>query len=224
VEYVRGQPWGAYNWYKGGYRSVIQINLDPPFVASRAIELSCHEGYPGHHVYNARLEQRLVHDRGWVEFMVYPLFSPQSLIAEGTADFGTRLAFPNGSMWPWIGEHLLPMAGLDPSVTAVQAKVKLAEKPLRSLNIDIAREYLDGRMPREEALRWFETYGRVTPKEAERQLRFIERYRSYVINYSYGEELVGAYIDAVAGQDAEKRWAAFVELLSNPTTPGELVK
>lgn len=222
VEYVRGQPWGAYNWYKGGYHSVIQINLDPPFVASRAIELSCHEGYPGHHAYNARLEQRLVHDRGWVEFMVYPLFSPQSLIAEGTADFGTKLSFPDGSLWPWVGEHLLPMAGLDPGVAAVQARVKLAEKPLRSLSIDIAREYLDGRMPREEAVRWYETYARLTPKEAERQVRFIEKYRSYVINYSYGEELVGAYIDAVAGEDVEKRWAAFVELLSNPTTPAEL--
>ena len=29
-------------------------------------------------------------DRGWVEFSVYPLFSPQSLIAEGTANYGVR--------------------------------------------------------------------------------------------------------------------------------------
>src|SRR5207249_2840876 len=35
-----------------------------------------------------------VRDRGWVEFSVYALFSPQSLIAEGTANFGRDVAFP----------------------------------------------------------------------------------------------------------------------------------
>ena len=223
VEYVRGEPWGAYNWYKGGLRSVIQINLDPPFVVNRAVTLSCHEGYPGHHAYNAMLEQRLVRERGWVEFTVYPLFSPQSLIAEGTADFGTELAFPGQSVWPWVGKHLVPLAGLDPEVSGVQWKLQAAERPLRSLRIDVAREYLDGRLSRQEALRWLAEYGRTNSEEAERALRFIERYRSYVINYSYGEDLVRAYVDAVGGQEPGKRWAVFLGLLSNPTVPADLV-
>ena len=49
-----------YNWYKGNLRSVIQVNTDLPLAVDRAIDLACHEGYPGHHVYNALLEQRLV--------------------------------------------------------------------------------------------------------------------------------------------------------------------
>ena len=81
VEYVTNKPWGGYNWYKGNFRSVIQVNTDLPVYIDRAIDLAAHEGYPGHHVYNALLEKNLVRDRGWVEFTVYPLFSPQSLIA-----------------------------------------------------------------------------------------------------------------------------------------------
>jgi hypothetical protein len=169
------------------------------------------------------LEQHLVRERGWVEFTVYPLFSPQSLIAEGTADFGTELAFPDRSLWPWVGEHLVPMAGLDPEVSGVQGKLQAAERPLRSLRIDVAREYLDGRLSRQEALRWLAEYGRVSSDEAERVLRFIERYRSYVINYSYGEDLVRAYVDAAGGQDPGRRWAVFLGLLSNPTVPADLV-
>jgi len=88
VEYVTNKPWGGYNWYKGNYRSVIQVNTDLPVYIDRAIDLAAHEGYPGHHVYNALLEKNLVRDREWVEFSVYALFSPQSLIAEGTANFG----------------------------------------------------------------------------------------------------------------------------------------
>ena len=64
-----------------------------------SIDLACHEGYPGHHVYNVLLEKNLVRDRGWLEFSVYPLFSPQSLIAEGTANFGIDVAFPGPSGW-----------------------------------------------------------------------------------------------------------------------------
>src|SRR5262249_49528041 len=81
LEYVKGTPWNAYNWYKGGYRSLIQVNLDFPVALDRAIDLACHEGYPGHHVYNALLEQALTRGHGWVEMSVYPLFTPQSLIA-----------------------------------------------------------------------------------------------------------------------------------------------
>ena len=93
------KSWSGYNWYQGNYRSLIQVNTDLPIYVDRAIDLACHEGYPGHHVYNVLLEKNLVRDRGWVEFSVYPLFSPQSLIAEGTANYGIDVAFPAGIGW-----------------------------------------------------------------------------------------------------------------------------
>lgn len=222
VEYVRGQPWGGYNWYEGKSRSLIQINLDPPFVVSSALKTACHEGYPGHHTFNALLEQHLVEGRGWVELSVYPLYSPQSLIAEGTADFGVELAFPGDSEWAWLREEIAPLAGLDPEAVETQARIDALTKPLRHLSIDVARRYLDGRMSREDALRWLVEYRLVSPQEAERLVRFIEKYRSYVINYSYGQDLVRAYVDAVGGTDEAKRWAVFAELLSSPTVPADL--
>ncbi|TMQ70110.1 MAG: hypothetical protein E6K80_09550, partial [Candidatus Eisenbacteria bacterium] len=94
VECVKHQPWGGYNWYQGGYRSLIQVNTDLPIHLDRVLDLACHEGYPGHHVYNMLLEDALVRGRGWKEFTVYALFSPQSLIAEGTAVVAPDVAFP----------------------------------------------------------------------------------------------------------------------------------
>lgn len=222
VEYVRGESWGAYNWYKGRAHSLIQVNLDPPFVASNTLTLGCHEGYPGHHVLNALLEQHLVKGRGWMEFTVYPLYSPLSFIAEGTADFGLELAFPDDTKWSWLRQEIFPMAGLDPEVATIQARIEEVSKPLQHLQIHVARRYLDGRISRDEALRWIEEYRLVTPEEAERSLRFIEQYRSYVINYSYGNELVEAYVDATAGSETNRRWAVFEELISNPTVPADL--
>src|SRR5438034_311760 len=40
VEYVTNKPWGGYNWYKGNYRSVIQVNTDLPIYIDRAIDLA----------------------------------------------------------------------------------------------------------------------------------------------------------------------------------------
>ena len=115
VEYVTGKSWSGYNWYQGDYRSLIQVNIDLPIYIDRAIDLACHEGYPGHHVYNALLEKNLMRDRGWPEFTVYALFSPQSLIAEGTANYGIEVAFPNAERLAFEREVLFPAAGIDPA-------------------------------------------------------------------------------------------------------------
>src|SRR5438552_3770694 len=116
VEYVTNKPWGGYNWYKGNFHSVIQVNTDLPTYVDRAVDLAAHEGYPGHHVYNSLLEKNLVRDHGWMEFSVYALFSPQSLVAEGTANFGREVAFPTKTdRMKFEKEVLFPAAGIDAS-------------------------------------------------------------------------------------------------------------
>ncbi|KAK0361202.1 hypothetical protein LTR94_024285, partial [Friedmanniomyces endolithicus] len=57
LAFVGDKPWSGYNYYQGGAVSKIEINADFPIYTERAIDLGCHEGYPGHHVYNALLEQ-----------------------------------------------------------------------------------------------------------------------------------------------------------------------
>ncbi|HUQ53971.1 MAG TPA: hypothetical protein VM692_17210, partial [Gammaproteobacteria bacterium] len=108
IEYVTDKSWSGYNWYQGNYRSLIQINTDLPIYIDRAIDLACHEGYPGHHVYNVLLEQQLMRARGWQEYSVYALFSPQSLIAEGTANYGIEVAFPDDERRAFERDVLFP--------------------------------------------------------------------------------------------------------------------
>jgi hypothetical protein len=113
LEYVTNKPWSGYNWYKGNYRSLIQINTDLQIFIDRAIDVGSHESYPGHHVYNMLLEKNLYREKGWVEISMYPLFSPQSLIAEGSANYGIDVAFPGDEKVAFAKKCLLPLAGLD---------------------------------------------------------------------------------------------------------------
>jgi hypothetical protein len=224
VEYVTGKSWSAYNWYKGEFTSVIQVNTDLPVYMDRAVDLACHEGYPGHHVYNVLLEKHLVRDRGWVEFSVYPLFSPQSLIAEGTANFGIDVAFPGRERLAFERDRLYPIAGLDRSkAEAYYDAAQLAEK-LSYAGNEAARKYLNGEFTAAQAVAWLEKYGLMTRPRAEQRVKFIEQYRSYVINYNLGKDLVRAFIERRGGTAGfpDRRWKEFAALLSSPRLPSGL--
>lgn len=215
LEYVTGTSWNAYNWYKGGYVSLIQVNTDLGVAIDRVIDLACHEGYPGHHVLNALIEQHLVRGRDWSEFAFYPLFSPQSLIAEGSANLGIDMAFPERERTAFERDSLFPLAGLDPELAARNAAVRRVNERLNFARNEVARRYLDGAIDRAEAERLMARYWLSTPDAAAKTVRFIDTYRSYVINYNYGRGLVQEWVDA-RGTDAASRWAAYLSLLRAP--------
>ena len=224
VEYVTGKTWSAYNWYQGNFTSVIQVNTDLPIYIDRAIDLACHEGYPGHHVYNALLEKHLVRDRGWVEFSVYALFSPQSLIAEGTANYGIEVAFSPEERLAYERDVLFPLAGLDATRVAEYYDVFALVDKLSYAGNEAARQYINGTLDRNGAAQWLGKYAMYTQPRAEQRVRFIDQYRSYVINYNLGKDLVRDFVTKRAGKNATdaKRWQEFAALLSSPRLPSGL--
>ncbi len=224
LEYVTQKPWGGYNWFKGNAMSVIQVNTDLPIYILRAIDLAAHEGYPGHHVYNALLEQHLVRGRGWVEFSVYPLYSPMSLIAEGSANYGIDMAFPDAGAY--ARDVLFPLAGLDPKRADDYVRVEALTEKLSYADNEAARGYLDGTLSREAARDWLVRYGLLSPERATKRMAFIDASRAYVINYNLGKDLVHQYVERHAGPGAtpERRWQVFRELLSSPALPADLLR
>jgi hypothetical protein len=224
LEYVTGKPWSGYNWYQGKFHSLIQINTELPIFIDRAVDLACHEGYPGHHAYNVLLEKHLVLDRGWREFTVYPLFSPQSLIAEGSANFGIEVAFPGAERVQFERDRLYPLAGLDQGVAQKYHDVLQALDELSYAGNEAARRYLNGRMSKEDAAAWLVKYTLTARPRAEQRVRFFDAYRSYVINYNYGKDLVRRYVEAEGGTASrpDARWRIFGDLISSPRRPSGL--
>ena len=222
VEYVTDKAWSGYNWYQGGFQSLIQVNTDLPIFIDRAVDLACHEGYPGHHLYNAMLEQSLVEEQGWAEYSIYPLFSPQSLIAEGTANFGIELAFPGEERLAFERDVLFPLAGIDPDRAVHHDRVQELVGKLSYAGNEAARRYLDGEIDAEQAAEWLTTYAAMAPDRAAQRVQFIDKYRSYVINYNLGQDLVRDYVDRQAGTNAAKRWDVFEQLISSPRLPSGL--
>jgi hypothetical protein len=221
LEYVTGKPWSGYNWYKGNAHSLIQLNTELPVRIDRAIDIGCHEGYPGHHTYNALLESEFVRRRGWVEFSVYPLFSPQSLIAEGSANYGIELAFPEPEKLAFEQKVLYPLAGLDPASAERYEQVSALTRELSFARNEIARQYIDGDIDRARAVELSQVYGVTSRERAEQSVKFIDTYGAYVINYNWGRALVQDYIERDTPDHAE-RWRRFASLLASPRLPSDL--
>ena len=222
IEYVTGKSWSGYNWFRGKGSSLIQINTEFPISIDRAVDLGSHEGYPGHHVYNSLLESALVRKLGWMEFSVYPLFSPQSLIAEGTANYGITLAFPGIERIEFEREVLFPLAGLDPSRTEEYYRVYELTQKLSYAGNEAARRYLNEECSREAAVEWLINYALMSPPRAEQRTKFFDQYRSYVINYNLGQDLVKEYIES-RSTSPDDRWKEFSMLLCSPRLPSSLI-
>lgn len=225
VEYVTNKPWGAYNWYKGNLFSVIQVTTDFPIYIDGAVGLAAHEGYPGHHVYNILLEQDLVKNQGWIEYTVYPLYSPQSLIAEGTAVIGEELIFPGDERMIFEKEVLFPLAGLSTKDADLYYQVLSLIEKLNGAGVFAARNYLNGDWTKDKTITWLQKFQLRTKERAEKYLSFIESYRSYVVTYNTGKNIIEKYMERNGGtkDNIARRWEVFSKLISTPQTPSGLL-
>jgi len=217
VEYVTDKVWSAYNWYKGNSHSLIEVNTDFPMFISRAIDLASHEAYPGHHVFNVLIETELVKEKGWIEYAIYPLYSPMSFLAEGSANYGIEVAFPHAERMAFEEQVLFPLAGIDPDKAERYYEIQAVLQKLSYAGNMVAKQYLDGDIDRDTAIAMLMKYSLSDANRSAQRIRFIENLRSYVINYNLGQDVVQAYIEKRAGTvDQDLRWKVLTDLLRSP--------
>jgi len=97
-------------------------------------------------------------------------------------------------------------------------------KQLNYATNEAARRYVNGEIDANAAASWLQKYALVDEKRAKQNARFIEKYRSYVINYNLGEDMVRNYIEKRGGteQQPEERWHEFEQLLASPRLPSDI--
>ncbi|MDT8991186.1 hypothetical protein RQP54_09950 [Curvibacter sp. APW13] len=223
VEYVTNQVWSAYNWFQGRGHSLIQVNTDLPMGISRAIDLAAHEGYPGHHVFHLLGEHHLVQGKGWLEYSVFPLYSPMALLSEGAANHGIEVVFPAEERLAFEQAVLFPLAGLDSAEAPQYYRVQAVVQQLSYAGNMVAQRFLDGEIDAAQAVALLMRYCLYDEARARQRLRFIEHNRAYVINYNLGQDLVRRYLHRVApAQDSAAQWVALTDLLLQPRTASML--
>jgi hypothetical protein len=161
--------------------------MDFRLTVDRALQLACHETYPGHHVQSILIEQGMVR-RAHPERSVLLSFSPQSFLSEALASYAVELAFPESERERFEREVLYPIAGMDPAQAALAFKLSRLIEQLEPLEAGIAREYLDGRLEFARAGTALEEL--VLMAHTEETLKYLNQYRTYLISYTLGKRMV----------------------------------
>ncbi len=214
---TQGQPWSAYNWYRGGGRSLIEFNTDLPINALDAVMLFAHEAYPGHHTEHQLKEKYLYHEKGYAECASALLHAPSAVIAEGIATTAPQIILPGREQHDWLVDAILPAAGLPPAIPADLERIARARDMLRSVNCNAAIFLHTGQLNETETLDYIRTYALATEQRARQTLRFITSplFRAYIFTYTEGHELI-----ARAAPDGRRK--LFKRLLTEQVLPSEL--
>ncbi len=124
----------------------------------------------------------------------------------------------------FVKNTLLPLAGLDTAGVSKYFQALAIKNKLNYARNEAARGLVNGTMSEPEAEKWLMNYCLMNEEGAKRSIRFIQKNRSYVINYNYGQDMVKHFIEQQGGTDdnTELRWKLFGKLLSNEVSPGDL--
>jgi hypothetical protein len=224
--FVSGQPWSAYDWYDGGLRSRVDIDIDLPIRAPELLDVLAHETYAGHHLEHAWKEAELVEAAGCLEHSVLLLLTPECLISEGLADLGPSLLLPDPVRSDLLAAVVIA-TGLGGDARARElASTAVALRPHRRrlgelrVNAAIGR-WADGRSSA-ETLAYLIEVGRMPEARARKALEFLEhpRWRTYVHVYHEGEPILRRWVDAAPDGDPDGR---FRRLLREPLTPSRII-
>jgi hypothetical protein len=218
LEWVSDKPWGAYNWYLGGFRSTIQINADLPIRINGLADLIAHEGYPGHHTELSIKEHRLIRQKGHDEHTIALLNSPSCVIAEGIATSALKTALPNDELEEWYREELLPRAGMSHIDSSRMMQINKASEKTNGVMGNVSFMLYDQHKSVEEAEQYLRRYTLATEQVVQHLIRFVSEplSRSYVFTYDMGYDLLE---ELFAHKDRD---GYFKRLLEEPVTPSQV--
>ena len=218
LEFVSNQPWGAYNWYLGNYRSRIDINTDLPIGVTRPAGLIAHEAYPGHHTELSIKEEKLIRQMNYQEHVLTLINSPSCVVAEGIATTALKTIIGDGDLEDWYRKEILPRAGLTHVDASRIREIDRAGEKLTGLWGNAAFMLHDQKKDKQEIISYLQKYELSTEKEAERAFQFISNplYRSYIFTYYIGRDL----LEELFSYGDRDRF--FARLLAGPVTPSQI--
>jgi hypothetical protein len=216
LEIVNNKPWSAYSRYLGAWRSVVQVNADFRFSVDQALQVACHEGYPGHHTRNVLIESRRAAGDREPEHWVQLTFSRGSLVSEAAAMAAADVALPAAERVGVERDRLFALAGLRADDVARHVEVERLVGELQIVQAEVARRYLDGELEFVRAATVLEEQALVPHAEA--AIKYVNEYRSYATTYTVGRAAFAARLAACAGADQREtaRWRCFEAEMVKP--------
>ena len=208
VEYVTGKSWSAYNWYQGGFKQPDPGQHGPADLHRPRHRPGLPRGLPRPpRVQRAAREApgegpRLagVHRLSPVQPPVADRRGHRQLRHRG--GLSRRRARALRARAPVPAGRARPRAGRASTTACASSWTGCPTRATRPRGATwTARSTPPGRR------RWLEQYALMPADRARQRIRFFDQYRSYVINYNLGQDMVRAYIESRGGTARPPRGA-----------------
>jgi hypothetical protein len=213
-EIVSNEPWIAYNWYQGQYRSRVQVNPDLPISVLLLVDLAAHEAYPGHHTERTAKDAHLFRDLGRVETSVAITMAPEALVSEGIARNALEEAL-GSEPFAAVADVL---ADMDLRFDPLEAdEVHRSEMELYGPAMNAAFMLHEDGASTEEAQDYVREWCLESDQRAARDVAFIAdpEARAYMPTYTEGRRLCRRFADLEPGN--------FSRLLTEQLTTADLL-
>ena len=218
VEYeiVEDAPWLAYNWYLGGLRSRIEVNVGVPVDMVALPVFVAHEAYPGHHTEQCIKEALLVREEGCLELTAPVVAAPEMLISEGIASLALDQVLQDDPSEDFLVD-LLARVGLKYRAEEA-AVVRKSEEILTGVLVNSARLLHEEDRSEEEVLDYICQWSLRDRDYAANLLRFISDpvWRAYPSTYTDGPRVCRAFVEASPD--------GFRRLLTEQLTVSEVIR
>jgi len=212
IEWTTAVP-AAWHRYRGKMQSTIQINPDAVAFPGQAIDVACHEGYPGHHAQFVAMEVAEGPAGSFVEDRLVMLRSPETAIREGAADAGVEIAFPSQDRIAFLRDVLFPAASLNPAEALRYARIESLVRRLSGAALPILARYRDEKISRHEASLALREDALLSSPEA--LLDYTDRFGAYATGYTIARNKVkgGLTLDCGSGWLGLRRLAERPDIL-----------
>jgi hypothetical protein len=197
----------AWQRYQGHDRSRLEINPAAVGDPGTALDVACHEAYPGHHAQFVVMAAAGLA----VEDTVVILRSPDQVLREGAANAGIDLAFPPAARLAFTRDELFPIAGFDRRDAATFVQIHRLIGDLALSVMPILRDYYDGRLASGDAMARLMLDAQISSPEA--LLEFTHDLGATVTGYTVARDMVTACMAARVGNG--DRWAVLRDIIAD---------
>ena len=214
IEWTR-EVSAAWHQYRGSNRSTLRLNDLTIAVVSHAVDLACHEAYPGHHAQFLLMDAVAKGDATAeggalpVEAQLALLRTPGSLLREGAANFGVELVFSPEERLAFERDELFPLAGLPSEQAEVAARVHVLVTQLSSAVVPVIRTYYDGDIDFNAASWRLERDAMImSPLPL---LEFVDEYGTYSMGYTLVRDRMRQH---TSGMSRSQAWQVLAQMLT----------
>ncbi len=177
---VPDAPWSAYNYYKGNFRAIIEINIKLPRSKYDIWKWVTHETYPGHQTELVQRELGFHNKTHNLEATISIINTPDCTIAEGLAEAGTDIL------------HAIRPMTKPETISSHLTKLR------RAIGINALIMLQQEQRSESEVVNYLKTMGAYEEEYAEAQLPFMtdSMWSPYGFTYFIGAWLVRGFFKA----------------------------